>query len=67
MEGFSMINFIYQHIHSTIAAIIGASSTMMLPTYDFISKIIIGLIVGVGTWIITKTLSYIFNKLRNKC
>jgi len=54
--------------HSGTAALTGAVAGMAIPVVDIVTRIGIGIAVGVGTWICTKTIAALLNKFRkNKC
>ncbi len=64
----NIIEFFRQEFHSTTAALTGAAAGMSIPVVDIITRIGIGIAVGTGTWIVTKTIAYLLNKFRkNKC
>lgn len=49
-----------------LASVAGAASTLVLPVSDIVSKIIIGTAVGVFTWCITKAITWLFKKIKEK-
>lgn len=57
-----------QEFHASTASLTGAVAGMTIPVVDIVTRIGIGIAVGVGTWIVTKTISHFLNKFRkNKC
>jgi hypothetical protein len=55
--------FIVEKSHSLIASFTGAATTTALSwSLDLLSRCIVGLIVGVGTWLITHAISAAIQK-----
>ena len=64
----SLIELWRQEFHASTASLTGAVAGMAVPVVDILTRIGIGIAVGVGTWCATKTISYLLNKFRkNKC
>lgn len=51
-----MKEFITTHVHSLFASVTGAGSSLLLPIEGYLAKIVVGIAIGVGTWICTKLL-----------
>lgn len=62
----NVIEFIKQEFHQTTAALTGAVAGMTIPVVDIITRIGIGIAVGVGTWCVTKGISFILGKIKCK-
>ena len=52
------------HAHSLFASFVGVGSSLMFPLGDMLDKIIIGIVVGVSTWIITRIMSWLIDKVK---
>jgi hypothetical protein len=64
----NLIELWRQEFHSGTAALTGAAASVAIPVVDILTRIGIGIAVGVGTWIVTKTIAALLNKFRkNKC
>lgn len=64
----NIIEFWRQEFHSTTASLTGAAAGIALPIGDILIRIGIGIAVGTGTWVVTKTIAWALNKFRkNKC
>ena len=56
-------SFFNYHIHSTTAAVSGGTVAVLSPIQDWLSRAALGIVVGVGVWILTRTLSYLVKRL----
>lgn len=65
----NVIDYFRQEFHHTTASLTGATAAIAAPAVvDLLTRIIVGIAVGVGTWIATKTISWALNRFRkNKC
>lgn len=65
----NIFDFYRQEFHSATASMTGATAAIAAPAViDIITRIAIGIAVGVGTWVATKTISFLLNRFRkNKC
>lgn len=64
----NIIDLYKQEFHSSTAALTGAAAGMSIPVVDILTRIVIGIAVGTGTWVVTKTIAFLLNKFRkNKC
>jgi len=64
----SIIEFWRNNFHTATASLTGATASAALPIGDILTKICIGIAVGVGTWITTHTIAWVLNRFRKvKC
>lgn len=64
----NLFDFVKQEFHQTTASVSGFTAAAFAPLSTWIERIVIGLAVGVGTWCITRSISWAFAKLKKaKC
>jgi len=63
-----LIDLYRQEFHSATASMTGATAAIAATAViDIVTRIAVGVAVGVGTWIATKTISFLLTKWKNKC
>ena len=58
-----ILDFLQQHIHEKLSAFLGGGVAVLAPG-DIVSKIIVGTTTGVLIWIITKSISWLVQRLK---
>jgi hypothetical protein len=55
---------IRENIHFHVAAGLGTMTTALSPIEDWFSRMALGVVVGVSVWAITKSISYLIEKIK---
>lgn len=63
----NIIDLYRQEFHHATASLTGATAAIAAPSaIDILTRIGVGIAVGVGTWVVTKTISLILGKIKCK-